>query len=327
MVKKSKPRAGSLAFYPRKRAKRIYPAIKTFPEIEKVQPLVFAGYKAGMAQAVIIDNKKGSPTFGKEIVVPVTILDCPPLRVIGIRFYEKTRKGLRVLSEVWNKDLPKDLERKVRPLGKFKPEEKLKEIESKLEKISNIRLIVSTQPRLSGLKKKKPELFEIEMGGKDIKEKFEYAKNLLGKEIKVSDVFREGELVDVIAITKGKGTAGPVKRFGVKIQRRKATGKLRHVGSLGAEGLCRVLRTVAQAGQLGFQRRTEFNKKVLKIGKDGKEITPKGGFIRYGVINSEYLILEGSVPGPKKRLVMIRPAIRPKKARIIPTEVKEVILE
>ena len=148
---------------------------------------------------------------------------------------------------------------------------------------------------------------------------------MLGKEIKPSDVFREGELVDVISITKGKGTAGPVKRFGVKIQTRKAQKKRRHVGSLGSERPGKVLWTVPQAGQLGFFRRTEFNKRVLKIGEDGKEITPKAGFKRYGVVKSNYIIVEGSVPGPKKRLIMLRPAIRAWRYKYLPVEIKEVI--
>ncbi len=321
MVKASKPKAGSLAFYPRKRARRIYPRIKTYPESEKPRVLGFAGYKAGMVSVILVDNRKNSPTFGQEIAVPATVLDCPPLKIVGIRAYEETKKGLRVFTECWSKNLPKDLERKV----KLKPnEENLKKIEENLKKISKIRLIVCTQPRISGIGKKKPEVFEVEVGGKDSKEKFEFAKSLLGKEVSLKDVFREGEFVDVIAVTKGKGTAGPVKRFGVKIQRRKAHGKERHVGTLGQERPGKVRHTVPMAGQLGFQTRTELNKRILKIGESGKDITPKGGFVRYGIVKSNYVILEGSVPGPKKRLIMLRPAIRPGKIKFLPVEIKEI---
>ena len=49
----------------------------------------------------------------------------------------------------------------------------------------------------------------------------------------------------------------------------------------------------------------------MKISEDGDEINPKGGFIRYGLIKSDYLLLLGSVPGPKKRLVRLRTSIRP----------------
>ncbi|MEM5853044.1 MAG: 50S ribosomal protein L3 [Candidatus Aenigmatarchaeota archaeon] len=317
-----RPRKGSQAFYPRKRAKRIYPSISTYPETDKPKLLDFAGYKAGMTQVVLIDNVKSSPTFGQEVVVPATVIECPPMRVVGIRFYEQTTKGLKVLTEVWTKNLPKHIERKV----KVKPsEEKLSEVEKNLDKVVKIRLIVATQPTLSGLGKKKPEIFEMEVGGKDIKEKIEFAKKLLGKDVRASDVFRQGEFVDVIAVTKGKGTAGPVKRFGVFIQSRKAKEKRRHVGTLGQEQPGKVRHTVPMAGQLGFQTRTELNKRILKIGEKGEEVTPKSGFKRYGIVKSDYVLVEGSVPGPKKRLIRLRSAIRPPKARFILPEIKEVI--
>jgi large subunit ribosomal protein L3 len=312
MVKEGKPRAGSLAFYPRKRAERIYPVIKRYPKVEKLKALAFGGYKAGMTSVVILDTRKGSPTFGQEIAIPTTILDCPPLLVLAIRAYT----DLRALGEIWAEKLPKDLIRKVKIKAKKK--------ELKLEKASRIRLLVCTQPRLSGIGKKRPELFEIEIGGKEVREKFEFAKKLLGKEIKVSDVFREGELVDVISVTAGRGMAGPVKRFGIKIQVRKAKKKRRHPGTLGQERPGKVRWTVPMAGQLGFQRRTELNKRIIKIGKVGKEVTPKGGLPRYGVIKRDYMLIEGSVPGPKKRLIMLRTAIRPGKLKLLIPEIRKI---
>jgi large subunit ribosomal protein L3 len=319
-----KPREGSLAFYPRKRAARIYPAITSYPEVEKPKVLGFAGYKVAMLHAIVVDNIKGSPSFGQEISIPVTVLDCPPLKTIGIRAYQNTVKGLKVFTEALAKDLPKELERKIK-LANFKTEEKLGDMEKNMDKISKLRLIVSTQPRLSGIGKKTPEIFEVEVGGKDIKEKFDFAKNLLGKEIPVKDITREGELVDVIAVTKGKGTAGPVKRFGVKIQVRKAHTKRRHVGSLGQERPGKVRHTVPMAGQLGFSTRTEVNKRVLKIGEKGEEINPKSGFTRYGIVKGNYVLLQGSIPGEKKRLVLIRSAIRPSRLKFYLPEIKEIV--
>src|SRR3989304_8051120 len=101
MPEVSRPRRGSLGFYPRKRAKRIYPSISTYPSEEKPKVLAFAGYKAGMTNVIAVDNKKGSPTFGQQIVVPVTILDCPPIKIVGLRAYTKTVKGLKVFTEAW----------------------------------------------------------------------------------------------------------------------------------------------------------------------------------------------------------------------------------
>jgi len=317
-----KPREGSLAFYPRKRAARIYPNIDTYPSIEKTIPLAFAAYKVGMGHIIALDTRKNSPTYGLQISVPVTILEAPPLKVIGVRVYQKTTKGLKVLTEIYTKELPTELERKVKIKSNYS-EQKLEEIKKLAEKISNVRIIVATQPKKAGIGKKKPEVFEIEIGGKSAEEKLTCALNLLGKEISANEIFKEGEVVDVIAVTKGKGTQGPVKRFGVKIQGRKAKGKRRHVGSLGQERPGKVRWTVPMAGQMGFQTRTELNKRILKFG-DGNEINPKGGFKRYGIVKSSFIIIEGSVPGSKKRLVMIRKAIRSKEPPIMPYEIRKI---
>ena len=63
-----------------------------------------------------------------------------------------------------------------------------------------------------------------------------------------------------------------------------------------------------QAGQLGFNYRTEINKRILKVGttNDIKSITPKSGFQNYGLVKNDYIIVKGSIGGPAKRLVRIR---------------------
>ena len=65
-----------------------------------------------------------------------------------------------------------------------------------------------------------------------------------------------------------------------------------------------------QAGQMGYHQRTEYNKRVLKIGDKGEEITPSGGFQHYGTIRNSYVIIHGSIPGPTKRLIGMRDAVR-----------------
>jgi len=313
MPKMKRSRRGSKAFWPKKRAKRIYPGVKSYPAVERAKPLAFAAYKAGMLQAAIIDNRKGSPNFGQEIVVPVTVLDCPPMSVVGVRLYSLSPKGLTVLREVL--------------ADRKKPEasaDKLDKIAAeKVSKISNVRLIIATQPKLAGFGKKKQDLLEVEVGGKGVNEKIDFAKEKLGKELTAGDVVQEGGYVDAIAITTGKGTIGPVKRFGIKIQNRHAKGKRRHTGTLGQERPGKVRPTVPQAGQMGFQRRTESNKRVLKIA-EGKDITPKAGFNRYGIVRGTCVVIEGSVPGPKKRLIVLRQAMRATKPPA-PVEVKEII--
>ena len=202
-------------------------------------------------------------------------------------------------------------------------------MEENLEKIAEFRVIAITQPKLaSGVPKKKPDIMEIKIGGGSIQEQFEYAKNLLGKTVTAEEVFKEGQYVDVIAITKGKGFQGPVKRWGIKILPRKSRKTKRGVAALGPWMPSRVMYSVPRAGQMGYHQRTEYNKKILKIGKDGEEVTPKGGFIRYGIVKGPYILLEGSVPGPKKRLIRLRfPARPPKTVETAPTQITGISLE
>jgi large subunit ribosomal protein L3 len=65
-------------------------------------------------------------------------------------------------------------------------------------------------------------------------------------------------------------------------------------------------------GQLGCFQRTEYHKRILKMSEDGEQINPKGGFIRYGLVKNDYVVLLGSVNGPKKRLIRLRETVRPK---------------
>jgi len=101
-----RPRAGSLAFYPRKRAKSIIPKYQSWPEYTG-QPMLqgFAGYKAGMTHVIMIDDHKKSPTEGKEIMVPVTVIEIPPMIVAAIRVYVKDTYGKHPLTEVWAEDV------------------------------------------------------------------------------------------------------------------------------------------------------------------------------------------------------------------------------
>jgi large subunit ribosomal protein L3 len=307
MARGHKPVAGSRAFWPRKRARRIYPAVKVSgSDGERVTPLAFAGYKAGMTQASFTDTRKGSVTQGQEIAEPATVIDCPPLVVVGIKLYREENNALVSEGTVWEENLPKDLERKL-DVPK-KPHMKKEMVDKKLESLKQARIIVSTKPRESGLSKKTPEIFEVPISG-DVEKQWAYALEKLGKEIRLGDVFAPGEVIDTKAVTRGKGFAGVVKRFGVKIRNRKSGGKRRHIGNIGSVTPGRVLPgAVAMAGQLGFQTRTEYNKKILKIGEDG--IEPRGGFVRYGKVPKDYALIEGSVPGPRKRLVILRKAAR-----------------
>jgi len=323
MVKTHKPRAGSRGFWPKKRAARMYPVLRNVPAGSKAQPLAFAAYKAGMAQVEFSDRTEESPSFGMDAITPVTVLEAPPLVVAGITLLRFETGGWREVKRTLAEKLSKDLSRKT-SLPK-KAHAHLQEMEKTVADggTYDIRLLVHTQPK-SAFGKKKPELFEIPLGGK-LEEKLAYAKSKLGSELKAEEVFAEGELVDVSSVTTGKGYQGPVKRFGIKIRPRKHEKKRRHVGTLGPVTPGRVLPAkIAMAGQLGFQTRTEYNKLLLRIAAGSA--SPKGGFLGYGEVNGPHMIIKGSLPGPKKRLIMLRkPTRAPAKPEKI--EIKELLLE
>jgi large subunit ribosomal protein L3 len=117
-------------------------------------------------------------------------------------------------------------------------------------------------------------------------------------------------MIDIAAVTKGKGFQGAVKRWGVKLLSHKNSKHSRMIGTLGPKRPGYVRPTVPQSGQQGYHQRTEFNKRVLKIGDNGNEVTPKGGFLHYGEVSNPYVLIHGSIPGPAKRLIRLRDPIR-----------------
>lgn len=323
MAKGHKPKAGSRGFWPKKRAKRIYPRLKARPQKgDAVAPLGFAGYKAGMTR-VIFSETRGH-LQGQDVSESVTILETPALLVCGIRTYLKTPYGLSARDTILSEKPSKDLKRKTRLPKNPDTQKKIQAAEKALEDLGDIRLLVQTQPRGTGPGKKRPELFEIPLSG-DVQSKWAFAKERLGKELKQEEVFKPGELIDVRAVSKGKGFQGPVKRFGIKVRGRKHDKKQRHVGVLGPRNVARVLPgKIPYAGQLGFQTRTEHNKKILQLGSGG--LTPKGGWLNYGLVKGDFLVLKGSVPGPKKRLIILEKAVRAFRASE-PVEIKSISLE
>jgi large subunit ribosomal protein L3 len=245
-----------------------------------------------------------------------------------VRAYTKTPYGLKTLSEAWIKDPPAELERVLTPPESFNMDGQLKKIEENLGKIAKIRVITVTQPKQTGLPKKKPDVAEIEIGGGTVTQQFEYAKGLLGKTVSPTEIFKEGQYVDIMAVSTGKGFQGPVKRWGVTVLQHKGRKTKRGIATLGPWNPHHVMYSVPRAGQMGFHQRTEYNKRILKIGNDGKEITPKGGFIRYGVVHGPYLLLEGSIPGTEKRPVKLRyPARPPRGVSEEPPQITFVSLE
>lgn len=304
MPTKRKPRDGSLQYWPRKRASSYTARVRSWAGMKEPKLLGFAGYKAGMTHIMANDNRPNSKTKGSSIMIPATVIECPPIKVALVALYKKRGYGLAASSHIFAEKLDKELARKISAAKKSG--KKISEI--KPEDFEELRIAAYTQPKLTSIGKKKPELFEIALGGSK-EEKLNFAKENLGKEISVADVFSEGQQVDAHSITKGKGLQGPVKRHGIGLKPHKSE-KSRRAAVLGSEGDSKVRFYAHQSGQTGCHMRTEYNKWLLKIGEP-KQINPKGGFIKYGELKNTFVLLKGSVGGPAKRIVRLNHPIRP----------------
>jgi large subunit ribosomal protein L3 len=310
MPDKHHPKRGSAGYSPRKRAKSHIARFSSWPEFEG-EPRVqgFAGYKAGMTHAFIRDYRKESTTAGQEVSVPVTIVEVPAMKVVAVRLYRMTAYGLETLTEFWTKKLDKDLAQRVMVPKKVKTLKSLGKVD--LAEVEDVRIITVTQPKLvKGIPKKVPDVMELRIGGSDLQARIDYAKGLVGKEIGIGDFIAEGQMIDVIAITKGKGFQGAPKRWGIKLLHHKDSKHRRKVGAMGPWRPAYTMSTVPLAGQVGYHQRTEYNKRVLRISDEGSEINPAGGFLHYGEINNSWVMLHGSVPGAAKRLIRFRDASR-----------------
>ena len=101
MPRKNRSRSGSLGYKPKVRAKRMYPEIDEYEDVDRKKPLGYAGYKVGMSRVMMIDDTEGA-TQGQEVAEAVTILEAPPLRVYGARFYvQDPNSGKQVFTEAW----------------------------------------------------------------------------------------------------------------------------------------------------------------------------------------------------------------------------------
>ena len=345
--KYEEPRSGSLAFLPRKRASSPRGRVKAFPKDDKSKPVhltAFLGYKAGMTTIVRDLDRRGSKMHQREIVEAATVVDTPPLVVVGVVGYVETPKGLRSLTTVWAEHLSDEVKRrfyknwyksKKKAFTSYakKYAEGTSSIETELERITKyasvVRVLAHTQIRKTPVGQKKAHLAEIQVNGGSIADKVAWAKEHFEKTVDVSSVFEHEENVDVTAVTKGKGYEGVTARWGTTKLPRKTHRGLRKVACIGSWHPHNVQWTVARSGQDGFHRRTSLHHKIYRIGKGEdkanaatnfdkteKTITPMGGFPHYGEVNNDFLLIKGSVPGTKKRVLTIRKPLKVHTSRI-----------
>jgi len=298
-------------------------------------------------------DRLGSKAHKKEIVEAVTILETPPIVVIGLVGYINTPRGLSHLSTVFAEHLSETVKRRfvkrwskkgAKAFSKASaligtPEGK-EEREGKINKITKyaqvIRAIVHSQPTKLGFGQKKGHIMELQVnGGNSNADKVKFVVDRFEKEVRAAEVFAENEMIDVIGITKGHGYEGVTARWGTTKLPRKTHRGLRKVACIGAWHPARVSVAVPRAGQDGYHHRVERNKKVYRIGKgfhevDGKvvknnastaydltvkSITPMGGFPNYGIVRNDFIMVKGCTVGVKKRMVALRKTLHPRTYR------------
>merc|ERR1712170_18210 len=288
----SAPRHGSLKFLPKKRCTRPRGTPKSFPKDDASQPIhltAFIGFKAGMTHVVREAEKPGSAINKKEAF---------------------TKASKKYESEDGKKSIDRDL--------------------ALLKKYAvSIRAICHTQMKGLSLRQKKAHLIEIQVNGGSVAEKVDWCYSNFEKEVAVNTVFAKNEMIDTIGITKGRGYHGVTSRWHTKKLPRKTHKGLRKVACIGAWHPSRVAFSVARSGQKGYHHRTEINKKIYDI-RDGfhtvdgkmvtnngatevdvtdKSINPVGGFVHYGQVKSDFVMIKGGVMGPKKRAITLRKSI------------------
>jgi len=295
------------------------------------------GYKAGMSHIVRDLDRPGSQLHKKEIVDAVTIIETPPIYVVGIVGYIRTPTGLRTLTTVWAGHLNNEFKRRLyknwyrakkKAFTRYQSktaEEREQNITRELNKMKKyctiIRVIAHTQIQKLKLRQKKAHVMEIQVNGGTLADKVDFAHSLLEKEVSIDKVFETSEMIDCIGVTKGKGFEGATARWGTRKLPRKTHKGLRKVACVGSWHPANIRFSVPRAGQNGYHHRTELNKKIYRIGKGGelnattdfdttkKDINPMGGFHHYGLVRNDYLMIKGCCVGVKKRVVTLRKSL------------------
>ena len=150
--------------------------------------------------------------------------------VCGVVGYVETPRGLRSLTTVWASHLSDEVKRrfyknwyksKKKAFTKYaaKAAASTTSTAKDLERIKKycqvVRVLVHTQVRKVPIGQKKAHLMEIQVNGGSIADKVDWAKEHFEKEVDVTSVFAQDEMIDVIAVTKGKGMEGVTARWGI----------------------------------------------------------------------------------------------------------------
>merc|ERR1712042_405428 len=282
----SAPRHGSLKFLPKKRCTRPRGKPKSFPKDDASKPIhltAFIGFKAGMTH-----------------VEPVTIIETPALKVVGVTGYIDTPDGPRSIKTVWAAHLSDEVRRRFyrnwfsskkkafsKANKRWETEDGKKSIERDLDMLKkyakSVRAICHTQMKGLSLRQKKAHLIEIQVNGGSIAEKVDWCRTNFEKDVAVNTVFNEAEI----------------------------NKKVYRVG----------------AGYHTVDGKEVRNNAATAQDVTDKSINPVGGFVHYGLVKNDFVMIKGGVMGPKKRAITLRKSLLKQTSRSAMEAVKLSLID
>merc|ERR1711924_523217 len=179
----------------------------------------FAGYKAGMTHITREVDKPGSKAHKKEVCEAVTIIECPPMIVVGMVGYIETPRGLRSIATVWADHLSEECRRRFyknwhkskskRAFENYKAKYTENEgaaIQAECDKIVKhcqvVRAPAHTQIKKINLRQKKAHIMEIQVNGGSVADKVAWIRDKFEKPVSIDTVFEQNEMIDTAAVTK-----------------------------------------------------------------------------------------------------------------------------
>ncbi|KAG7265369.1 hypothetical protein CRUP_004457, partial [Coryphaenoides rupestris] len=276
------PRHGHMGFLPHKRSKKHRGKVRTWPKDDPSKPVhltAFLAYKAGMTHTL------------RER--PVTILETPPVVVVGIVGYIHTIRGLRTFKTIFAEHISDECRRRFyKNWSKSKKKAFTKYSKKWQDESGKKQTRKGFRMRLLPFRQKKAHMMEVQLNGGTVASKVDWAREHFEKTVPVASVFCQDEMIDVIGITKGHG---------------KTHKGLRKVACIGAWHPARIYR-VGQGLHIQ-DGKVVHNNASTSYDASQKSITPLGGFTRYGEVKNDFLMVKGCVVGTKKRVLTLRKSL------------------
>ena len=267
----SAPRHGSLGFLPHRHNSRHHGKIKSLPKDDPSKPVhltAFLGYKGAMTHIVWEVDRPGSKVNKKEVLEAVTIVETPPMVVVGIVRYVETPRGLWTFMTIFVEHISDECKRQfykkwhkskkttfTKYCEKWQDDTGKKQLENDFNSMKNycqaIRMIVHTQMSLLPLCQK-AHLMEIQVNGGTVAENQDWAQEKLEQQVPVNQMLGQDGMIDVISVTKGKGYKGVTSCWQTKKLPQKTHRGLHKVAWIRAWNPACAAFSMARAGQKGY---------------------------------------------------------------------------